>query len=671
MPTKTANFSVLDLLDLAPLERSIFLQVARDGPLDTEALARATGQATDQVSGTLASLVQKHRIRLLTDGRVDAILGRIGSRTTLPAQMWPALLAPERLYSEQEIATLKTAIPMLQFARAKLSEFADHGPSHVLRVKAFATQMAYVMGLTAPERHLLRAAALFHDIGNVVDRDRHHIISQETVEKLAAENELPFTSQEAKLIGLLCRWHRREYDPGQVDLLRDQPIRTGLAASILRVCDAMDIDHRRSDYGPEFRKVLAFFFAEELPYWTSLEEILGVRIRCTPAVSIQVLTRGKLADNMQINMLRGDLATTPLDWTVQEIAVQDSPGSSSEPGAKTAERKALVAFPFDAHSLVMAALSRKHLNAVGCRVDLLCYPDTADGPGWLWRQALADMDARGIDHLVVIGDRPDASLSPVLLNVIGRWQAAGTQTSILNRHEANWSRVPQLLERGVEVTLGSDWAYFWGDATSPADLYWGRIAALCARDPTQASTRVTAQDQAVLQGLLKVAYDAMALAPANSTEGWLACAEPILDRIAANDVEYFANQASRFAETYAGATAPGRLEGRVVVFDRAPGTVPQSFYWILETAIEHYGRAPGPGTQFEAPYAIATWPEGNNVELLAISHWREEKAIPIRLMYPDDADPKPHGNESIVHVRLAADRARAVIERLIAACNRA
>ena len=133
------RFSVLDLLDLPPLEREVFLQVAREGPTAAEALATALGHTPEAVSEALASLAARGRLRLPQSRVAEVRLGRIASRTTLPSQMWPVLLAPQRLDSEQEIATLTTAIPMLQFARAMLSEFADHGLNHVLRVKSFAS----------------------------------------------------------------------------------------------------------------------------------------------------------------------------------------------------------------------------------------------------------------------------------------------------------------------------------------------------------------------------------------------------------------------------------------------------------------------------------------------------------------------------------------------------
>jgi len=666
-----ASFSPLDIFDLPDFQREIVLYLARNGPADATALAQATGLDPAEVHNALGTLVEKGRVRLLANDQVDAVLGQVKSRTTLPAQLWHALLATDRLYSEQDIATLRTAIPILQLARARLTEFADHGPGHALRVKSFASQLGYVMGLSQAEQQLLRAGALFHDVGNVVDRERHNVISQETVIRLTADGELPFSVREAEVVGLLCRWHRREYNPDRRDDLSGETIRTGLLASILRVADAMDIDHRRSDYTDRFSHVLHLFYPQHLPHWTSLEEILGLRIRCTPAVQLQVFTQGHIKANLQIAMLRGDLDSTPLDWSVRETAVDEGPSDDLSWPKRAGEKRnrpALLVFPFDPHSLVMAALSRKHLVVDGYEVELLCYPDTPDGPDWLWGQILPETDPGKYDRLVVIGDRPDPSVTSQLLRTARRWQAIGAAVSLLNRHEANWSRLPALLQLGVEVILGGDWAYFWGDTISQPDLAWGRIAALCTRDPTQSTVGLTDKEQAITQGLLKAVYDA-ASQPADDTDGWAALAKPILDRIQADDRVYFADQAGGFAATYTTVTRPGQVEGRVLRFEKAPNEFPHAYYWALEAAIERHGRALERGIHFNVPYAIATWPDGDVVGLLAINHWREEEAIPIRLLYPADLGPPPAGNESIIQVRLPAVQAEIVVRALLDACN--
>lgn len=661
-----ASFSVLDVLDLAPNERALFLEIARNGPQSVGALAKITNHAFDEITPALETLVAKNRLRRLPDERYDVVMGKTKTHTTLPAQLWPALLAPQRLYTAQEIAILKIAIPMLEFVRASLSTFADHGPHHALRVKTTATQLGYVMGLTDTERRLLRVGALFHDIGNVIERERHHQISQATVEKLAELGELPLNAQEKNVVGLLCRWHRKEYEPARVDVVRGENVRTGLCASILRVSDAMDIDSRRSDYDKEFRFAMEFFFPEKRPYFTSLEETYGVRIVCASDVHLQVFTRGVVQDNMQIEQLYGDLSKTPLPWNVQQLNIPPTEIKTRAHG------RALVVFPFDAHSLVMAALSRTQLERAGCAVELFCYPDTPDDANWLWRSALNEMDAQEISQLVVIGDRPSANIAPPQFNTLERWQNAGARVCILNRHEANWARVPELRARGVTVTFGADWAYFWGDEFSPQDFQWATLAALATRDPTMASSNISLDNERVMQGLLCAVFDAQTQARergAQNTDEWRALAEPLLEHIANNDRAYFSARAETFRERYATPTRSGRVQGKVLVFDEMPSASPQGLYWTLEAAMEAQGFFLERHLRLRVPYAVATRVVDEQIELVALNHWRAENITPIRLLYPD-IGPRPQGTESAVTTRLTRGEAEMVVARLIEACNK-
>lgn len=662
------------LLALSALERRLVTQLTRYGPADAYTLAAALQEEVTVLDPLLLALLDREQLVREADGRLAVRLGRT-RRRTLPARLWPALTASNRLYSTQEIVTLRTVVPILQFARAKLSEFADHGPGHVFRVKSFATQLGYLVGLTNTEQHLLRAGALFHDVGNIIDRARHHIISQETVERLTAQGELPFSQREAALIGLLCRWHRKTYEPHRHDELAGQLIRTGLLASLLRVADAMDIDQRRVDYSAQFMRILQFFYPDELPYWRSLAEILGVRICGAGQVTLQVLTQGIIADNMQVAMLAQDLGQTPLSWSVQVMPVlaeQVLARDTANAG------HTLLVCPFEPHSLIMAALSRHHLQAAGFSVALLCYPDTPEASAWLWREALLMHKPAAFARLIMIGDRPDATITETMLATIAHWQSAGVTVSLLNRHEANWARLPQLLAAGVEVTVGGDWAYFWGDAITPQDLRWARVAALCTRDPTQSTVGLTDAEQILTQGLLKTVYDLLRTPPADLA-GWGAAAVAILDRIAAvadpvdgaDQQGWFAEQATAFVVEYANIPATVQVHGKVLVVEVTDPSFHPAAYWLLEAAIERQGRTPERGLCFRTPYALALWPVGDVVELLAINHWREEAAVPIRLLYPAVDSPLPDGNESTIRLRLPPAQAQTMMAALMAACNQA
>jgi hypothetical protein len=690
-----AASSALNLLALPPLAQKIVLYLMRNEAVDRATLAKALTVEPVAVQAAIADLAEGGHVRLSASGEIELLLGRT-RRRTLPPRLRPALGAANRLYSEQEIVTLRTVVPILQFARAKLGEFTDHGPGHALRVKQFATQLGCIFGLRPREQQLLRIAALFHDVGNVIERERHHLISQETVEKLAATGQLPFSQREATLVALLCRWHRKEYDPNRWDEIAGETIRTGLLASILRVADAMDSDYRRFDYREQLMGVLAFFYPHELYYWNGLAEILGVRISCNPALHLQVFLRAQAdaGQNCHIQALYKDVNSTPMSCVIDVISygtqnsgheigdahvgVQHRDGRKETPkeGESGQSPGALLVCLVDPHSLVMAAISRQQLLAAGYTVELLAYPDTEGAAAWLWGEALTQFTPDDYAHLVLIGDRPDGVTTATVVKPLARWRADGVCCTVLNRHEANWSRLPALLELGVVVKLGGDWAYYWGDGMDDVAFFWGRIASLCTRDPIQSTVGMTTDEELVSQGLRKVVYDLAHQFPAE-LDGWALSVAPVLDRIAADERGWFAAQAEEFARAYADLGEPSQVTGQVLYFHLVTGHEPQAIFWGLEQAIERNGRRPERGIRFCTPYAIATWvapgstpgPVGETVELLAISHWREEDAIPIRLLYPSKLGPPPEGNESAIRVRLPAAQAATVVQALITACN--
>ena len=680
------NSPAINLLALPPLQRKIMVYLLREGPTLPATMVDDLAFDPVQMQRALVDLQASGHIQQRANDAFAVDLGHT-RRRTLPARLWPALQTASRLYSAQEIITLRVAVPIVQFARAKLSEFTDHGPGHMLRVSAFATQLAHVLGLTASEQRLLRAAALFHDVGNIIDRARHHIISQETVERLVANGQLPFSTGEAALIGLLCRWHRKEYDPDRTDQLYGETIRTGLAASVLRVADALDSDYHRVDYGAKFKGIVEFFFPHELPYMDDLATILGLRICCLPDLRLQVFVKGQtqVEASYHIGALRKDVAETPLPCTIQVIkcpirtypvaTVGRSNGHHATPQILPA---ALLVAPFDPHSLVMAALSYKHLRAAGYQVQLLIYPDTHGATAWLWDEGLADFTPSDFAQLVVIGDRPDTTSTGALFAGVARWQDAGANITLLNRYQANWAHLPDLIGCGVQVSLGGDWAYFWGDEADEADLFWGGIAALCTRDPIQSTVGLTAEEALISQGLLKAIYDALTHAshhPPADAEGWVALALPIMEQICADRRAWFTAQGAAFSHTYARLPLPPTVQGKVLYFDLATIKPGQMVFWGLEAAIEANGRAAERGIAFNTPYAIATWVDpadaatGETVQLLAINHWRDEEATPIRLFYLPEHGPTPEGNESAIRVRLPAAQVTSVVQVLIAACN--
>lgn len=666
------KFDLAGLLDLPHNERKVYLHLFREGSCDAVSIAGMLGLDIQAVQEALAVLKQKGRVRQNHD-EYEIVPTDIPPRK-VPDYLWSAFLTPDRLYSEQEIAALRTAVPMLQFARARLSEFTDHGPGHAFRVKSLAQQLGFILDLTTEEHQLLRAGALFHDVGNVVERGWHNIISQETVLKLAEQGELPFNQKEAEVVGLLCRWHRKEYEPERVDVLRGETIRTGLLASTLRVADSMDIDFRRSDQGEKFRKVLAFFFPDELKHWNSADEIYGVRFLCNPGINIQVFTKGHVADNLQIEMLRGDAASTPLKLGIVENPIEVSSITSKSSASqvirnKPAERNVLLVFPFEPHSLIMAGLSFRHLDVAGYHVETFCCEDTPDAPGRLWEQVITAFEESRFDRIIVTGDRPTDSLNPQIIQVVNTLRSRNIGISIMNRHETNWHRVPELLKLGAEVVLGGDWAYFWGDPLDASVFKWGRVACLCTRDPTQATVDITREENNASKGFLFEVFSAIDRAEKESEIVWGDLANPLLERIVANDLEYFCWKADEFSQTFAKSLEPDRVEGKVGIFEQTGGESPSVNYWMMESTIEKFGRVLTRNVQFNLPYMLSTWIHDQHIDLLAINHWRDDTAIPIRLLYPGDMAPAPMGNETTVCVRLSPSISDKVIRAFVNACN--
>lgn len=136
----------------------------------------------------------------------------------------------------------------------------DHGVKHVKRVEQIAFILALAHNLEETEMFFLRAASLLHDIGNAVNRDNHHEESQKLVEELTEKGRLPLSTEEAAIVGLLCRWHRKEYDHNyDVVLSTGETIRVGMLASFLRISDAMDMDFRRSPGDDVFIEQIIIF----------------------------------------------------------------------------------------------------------------------------------------------------------------------------------------------------------------------------------------------------------------------------------------------------------------------------------------------------------------------------------------------------------------------------
>lgn len=101
------------------------------------------------------------------------------------------------------------------------------------------------------------------------------------------------------------------------------------------------------------------------------------------------------------------------------------------------------------------------------------------------------------------------------------------------------------------------------------------------------------------------------------------------------------------------------------------GRLPPAFPSPLDVAIERQGRMPVRGRRINGPHAVAARLDGEAGGTLAIARRREDDAPPIRLLYPDDIAPMPHGNAHAQRVRIDVGFTPVLVGMVIDACNRA
>lgn len=147
-------------------------------------------------------------------------------------------------------------LPILGFLPRQIPDYTDHGPLHANRVmyRCLDLILQAVPGkeLCPHMVFLLCASAWVHDIGNIIDREKHRQHSARLVERLWKEHYFIMLSErETTAISQVIEMHDTN-DP--LDHLKtDYVLEPGtpevnlqLLAALLRLADACDIDNRRA-----------------------------------------------------------------------------------------------------------------------------------------------------------------------------------------------------------------------------------------------------------------------------------------------------------------------------------------------------------------------------------------------------------------------------------------
>ncbi len=148
--------------------------------------------------------------------------------------------------------------------------------------------------LSENEYFLLIASAWLHDIGMIPglfqddskvpdDKDEylrirasHHLRSREYIIK--EHNRFGLSEKEAKMVGLICKYHRRREDITEVSNLYD--IRLQVLAAYLRLADAIHIDSSRVE---EFQDLYNLLLAQGMPMESEMHWLRSFWIRSIEA----------------------------------------------------------------------------------------------------------------------------------------------------------------------------------------------------------------------------------------------------------------------------------------------------------------------------------------------------------------------------------------------------
>lgn len=130
-------------------------------------------------------------------------------------------------------------------------EFADRcrtDRQHVEQVRLLALslfdQIGEAVGCTPEERHILEAASILHDVGQLVSYKSHH---RHSYQLIMHADRIGLGARDRSLVALVSRYHRRrgpkKSDPPFAALTPDDQALVRRVAGLLRIADGLDRGH--------------------------------------------------------------------------------------------------------------------------------------------------------------------------------------------------------------------------------------------------------------------------------------------------------------------------------------------------------------------------------------------------------------------------------------------
>ena len=517
--------------------------------------------------------------------------------------------------------SLRYMIKASEFARAL--HMTDHGPLHAQRVYAICRWLGTLFALTEYESAILQASALLHDIGMAsTDRKTHNEESERLIIASAENNALPFSKEEAALVGKLCRWHRgNDYQRDYEDICEGNNVRVGLLASILRLSDELDLDYRRTYFdSSDDMELTAKYKKDQIQYHESVLSILGVRIKADKlSKCFELLVDDIAGAKLQIERLINEILGTPLPFPVKILPTKKEFVPLQ---GQISSKKALICAYCNPHGLVTAVLSKMNLKLAGIDAEILCDKDKTANSGVFWRN-IEELcfDDYELIHFIDLHIEPKD-----VEKIIATFSKNKACKIIISGATLTASPyVLELIESGVTVLLGDEHVLFYADFLTGSMPFWIKVAGACNIDSHVVQKINNKNIYDVIHGIKYLLFRYF------QGDGNVSI-EDIIKNIEDENKEYFINASEEFDVKISSTPVKFDKFGKVLVIKHDDKIRGRFIYeWIVD-AIMLNKCLPYEEFEFTTPYAI--YPvyrtDGTSIRVLFISYFKNNhKTLPI------------------------------------------
>lgn len=569
--------------------------------------------------------------------------------------------------SNEEMRVFKVSLRYMIKAReyAHALHMTDHGPLHAQRVYAICRWLGAIFLLTEYESALLQAAALLHDIGMAsTDRENHNKESELLVVSGAKEGVLPFSDEEAVLVGKLCLWHRgNDYKNDSIEKCENYDIRVGLLASILRLSDELDLDYRRTEFDSlEEMEITEKYKKDQLKYHESVLSILGVRVRADKlSKCFELLVDDISGAKLQIERLVKEILGTPLPFPVKILPTKKD-YLTTQPTQSPA-RKAIICAYCNPHGLLTAVLSKMNLKLAGIDAEIVCNKDITGSAAFFWEH-INDIDFSNCELAYFIDLHIDSEAIETVEKII--FDNNNCKIFISGATLISSNHISRLIEKGAVLFLGDEHVLFYADFLTENMPFWIRVAGTCNIDNHSIQKNTNKEIYEVTNGLKCAMFDYF-------EDSSNLPIERIIENIENDCRDFFISQSTKFVEKIESIKVDTLTLGRVLLMKRHDNIPGRFIYeWIVHSIMKNKC-LPYENFEFKTPYAIYPVYRSDKISMrvLFVSYFKNSNTtLPIKCFCKQEKVPVGKDN-TIWKSYPGKDEADADICSVIASINSA